>query len=262
MRYALAVLKVKADYAELYCLFDNTQKLLMINYIHRELITTPICQWHCAKLWTQYIFCSLAYPLAIMSYKLKSSHIPFSLGLGLDHKMIDSPPNSRQRKIYKKKQSMSNNNKDTKNNNTADGIQGEWRRDTQQLIFWSFFFVSIKNPFALFIFFFRPTSGEKKSERRQTHTAKPSAPHHFYPFFSFLCVDDFRPTGISWGIFHDFTDMLHTIAAKDQGFSVVFFSLCSFASSFHTWNSFLSLFTPQPRTSFWVWVFFFFFQPT
>lgn len=183
MRYALAVLKVKADYAELYCLFDNTQKLLMINYIHRELITTPICQWHCAKLWTQYIFCSLAYPLAIMSYKLKSSHIPFSLGLGLDHKMIDSPPNSRQRKIYKKKQSMSNNNKDTKNNNTADGIQGEWRRDTQQLIFWSFFFRIHKKPVCLIYLLLSAHKRWKKKRKKADAYSQAIRTTPFLPFF-------------------------------------------------------------------------------
>lgn len=71
------------------------------------------------------------------------------------------------------------------------------RHPTANFFDYFFLFVSIKNPFALFIFFFRPTREEKKTKKKKaTNTCTSFVPHHFYPF-SFRLRRRFRPTGVS-----------------------------------------------------------------
>lgn len=122
------------------------------------------------------------------------------------------------------------------------------------------FFVSIKNPFALFIFFF-PAHKTKKIEEGNIHTCNATT---FLPFFPFLLRRRFRPTGIklrNLSRYFSFASVpSHTERSR--------FSFRSFRSFFfgcvvvlHMKFILSSLFTPQQRTSFWVWVFFFFFNP-
>lgn len=130
------------------------------------------------------------------------------------------------------------------------------RHPTANFYFFDYFFCfHKKNPFALFIFFFQPT---RKKRRQRIHT---NYPHHTIStlFISFCVVYSDPPVDIIRVEESSRTPQTCSYHRTAERSRFVFFRRRSY---FTHEIRFCPSAPPSKRTSFWVRVFFFFYQPT